>query len=59
MDLIKIKRNYQITLPKNLREKFNLSEGDYLKLEDLGGIITIKPVEVYARRTEELIQANS
>ena len=59
MDLIKIKRNYQITLPKNLREKFNLSEGDYLKLEDLGGIITIKPVEVYTKNTEELIQANS
>ena len=46
MDLVKVKRHYQITLPSSLRKKFNLAEGDYMEVEDKGEGILIKPVKV-------------
>jgi AbrB family looped-hinge helix DNA binding protein len=47
MPLVKITRNYQITLPKNLREKYRIAEGDYMEIgEGQEGAITIKPVKV-------------
>ena len=46
MDLVKVRRHYQITLPSVLRKKFNITEGDYLKIEDQDEGIVIKPVRV-------------
>lgn len=46
MELIKVRRHHQITLPANLRRKFHISEGDYVKVEDREGGILIKPVKV-------------
>ena len=46
MDLIKVKRHYQLTLPAELRKKFNITEGDYMRVEDRGEGILIKPVKV-------------
>jgi hypothetical protein len=28
MALMKIRKNYQVTIPRNLRDRFNLAEGD-------------------------------
>jgi len=46
MELIKVRRHHQITLPANLRKKFNITEGDYLEIQDKDGGILIKPVKV-------------
>ena len=54
MELVKIKRNYQITLPQNLREKLNLAEGDYMEIQDYNGGLILKPVEVQPKAGTEI-----
>lgn len=46
MTLIKIKQNYQITIPQELRKKFNVSVGDYLEIETQKEGLIIKLVKV-------------
>jgi len=46
MALMKIRKNYQITIPRNLRNRFNLAEGDYVEMETRNGTIVLKPVKV-------------
>ncbi len=46
MALMKIRKNYQITIPRNLRNRFNLAEGDYVEVETRNGTIVLKPVKV-------------
>ncbi|OEU55465.1 MAG: AbrB family transcriptional regulator [Desulfuromonadales bacterium C00003096] len=53
MPLVKITRNYQITLPKNLRKKHRITEGDYMEInENQEGAIIIKPVKVISKDQE-------
>jgi len=40
--IVKITRKYQITIPKEIREKFNLRIGDLLKVEVEGDKIILK-----------------
>ena len=44
--LVKVKRHYQITLPGNLRNKFNITEGDYMEIKHQKEGIFIRPVKV-------------
>ena len=46
MDLMKIKKNYQLTIPRNLRAKFNLAEGDYVEINIRDKSIVLTPVKV-------------
>ncbi len=46
MALVKVKNNYQITIPSNLRKKFNLVVGDYMEIEKHNNGIVLKPVKV-------------
>ena len=46
MELMKIRKNYQITIPRNLRNKFNLSEGDYVEMDTRNEFIVLRPVKV-------------
>lgn len=49
MALLRVRRFAQITLPADLREKFNLAEGDYLEAEAVEQGILLKPVTVVGR----------
>ena len=46
MALVKVKRNYQITIPQNLRKVIRLAEGDYVEMEIQDGALVLKPVKV-------------
>ena len=48
MALVKVRRNHQVTLPRNLRDKLRITEGDYLEIEEHGGRIVLHPVRVVA-----------
>ncbi|NOT54223.1 MAG: AbrB/MazE/SpoVT family DNA-binding domain-containing protein [Deltaproteobacteria bacterium] len=50
MALLKILRSSQITLPVELRQRFNLAEGDYLDAQAVTGGILLKPVSLVERK---------
>ena len=43
MALSKITRNFQISIPKGVREALGLREGDYLEVEERDGEIVMVP----------------
>ncbi|MBI4272364.1 AbrB/MazE/SpoVT family DNA-binding domain-containing protein, partial [Candidatus Uhrbacteria bacterium] len=45
-ELVRLRRFSQITLPTEVRNHFNLSEGDYLEAEVVKHGILLKPVSV-------------
>lgn len=46
MELIKVKRNYQITIPQSLRKMIRLAVGDYLEVDIQDNTLVIRPVKV-------------
>ena len=46
MELMRIKKNYQITIPRSLRDKIRLEEGDYLEFTVQDGCILLGPAKV-------------
>lgn len=46
MTLIKVKKNFQITLPSNLRRNLKIAEGDFLEVERQDNELILKPVKV-------------
>src|ERR687887_2774470 len=50
MALVRLKKAAQITLPAELRKRFNLEEGDYLEAEAVEDGILLKPVSVIERQ---------
>ena len=46
MPLIKVKQNYQITLPNSLRKDLNISVGDYMEIDRQDSGLVLKPVKV-------------
>ncbi len=49
MSLLKLRKFAQVTLPADLRKKFNLAEGDFLEAEAVEKGILLKPVAVVVR----------
>lgn len=49
MSLLKLRKFAQVTLPADLRRKFNLAEGDFLEAEAVEKGILLKPVTVVER----------
>lgn len=48
--LKKIARGFQVTLPKEFREKYNLTEGDYLEASEENGAVIYRPVIIDRRK---------
>jgi antitoxin MazE len=46
MPLIKVKKNFQITLPTALRKTLRIAEGDYLEVEKKDNELVLKPVKM-------------
>jgi AbrB family looped-hinge helix DNA binding protein len=46
MELVKVKRNYQITIPQYLRRLIRLSVGDYVEMNIQDDTLVIRPVKV-------------
>ncbi len=44
MYIVKVTRKYQITIPKDIREAFNISIGDMLLIRSEGDRIVIEPI---------------
>jgi len=46
-NLIKVTRNYQITIPADVRRRLNISEGDFIKIvyDESEGVAKIIPVK--------------
>ena len=53
MELIKVRRNFQLTIPQGLREKFGLAVGDYVQADIEDERIVIRPVEVRTGKGEQ------
>ncbi len=49
LDLVRIRRAGQITLPREVRDAMNLGEGDYLEPQFTKGGVLLRPVSVRAR----------
>lgn len=49
LDLVKIRRAGQITLPREVRDAMNLGEGDYLEPQFTKGGVLLRPVSIRAR----------
>lgn len=45
MDIIRIRKKGELTIPVRLREKYSLKEGDVLQLLDLNGIFVLAKSE--------------
>jgi len=46
MELVKVKRNYQITIPQSLRRLIRLVVGDYVEVDIKDDTLVIRPVKV-------------
>ena len=46
MELVKVKRNFQITIPQNLRRIIRLTVGDYVEVDIQDDTLVIRPVKV-------------
>ncbi|MCK4639767.1 MAG: AbrB/MazE/SpoVT family DNA-binding domain-containing protein [Candidatus Marinimicrobia bacterium] len=46
MTLTRVKKNFQITLPNQIRKKYKISVGDYITIDEEGRKIVIKPVKI-------------
>jgi antitoxin MazE len=44
MALVKVRQNYQITIPAEVRK--NMKVGDYLDVEKKGGELVLKPIKM-------------
>mgnify|MGYP000094192966 FL=1 len=44
MEIVKVTRRYQVTLPKSIREKLGIQIGDFLRVKVENGRIILEPL---------------
>ncbi len=44
MEIVKVTRRYQVTLPKNIREELGIQIGDFLRVKVENGRIVLEPL---------------
>lgn len=52
-DIRKITRGFQVTLPKEFRERHGLEVGDVVEMVEAGGELRVQPVEVTRKRRRD------
>lgn len=50
LEIKKIVRGGQVTLPKAFREKYNLMEGDLIELIEQDGCLLLKPIKTLSKK---------
>jgi AbrB family looped-hinge helix DNA binding protein len=46
MAVVRVKQNYQITIPHSVRKRINLAVGDYVEVDSQNGEIIMRPVKM-------------
>jgi len=55
--IVQLRQRGVLTLPRKLREKYGLEEGDVLAVIDLGGVILLSPkLSVLPKLTAEMVR---
>lgn len=49
-ELVKIRENYQVTIPYGIRRLIRLAVGDYVEINLKGNCLMIKPVKIVAKK---------
>ncbi|RLE65192.1 MAG: AbrB family transcriptional regulator [Thermoprotei archaeon] len=53
MNIVKVTRRYQVTLPKKIREELGIRIGDFLKVKIENGRIILEPLIPYRKKPIE------
>ena len=46
MELLKVKKRGQVTIPHYLRKKLNIANGDYVKIDEIENGVVLRPIKV-------------
>lgn len=57
MGMTKVKEKFQITIPEDVRRKIPIEVGEYVNVEVKDNLITVKPLVVEEKFSEEDISA--
>ena len=49
MELVKVKKNYQITIPQSIRKDLEIKEGQFLEIETKNNNLILKPVKITSK----------
>ena len=55
MPLVKVKQNFQITIPVEVREQLRVKEGDYLEATVRNDVVVLTPKAVVDRHVDDAI----
>jgi AbrB family looped-hinge helix DNA binding protein len=51
MPLVKIKKNFQVNIPLDVRKDFPVVEGDYVEMKVKNGKLVLEPVTVQPKKS--------
>ena len=57
MSIVKVTRKYQVTIPKDIREKLRISVGDLLRIKLVNNHIVIEPVKPIVKDPVEYLSS--